>query len=245
MRILVVSDIHSNWTALQALAEPHDFCICLGDIVDYGPEPAPCVDWVRRSVQLAVRGNHDHGAAQNVVTQGQTGFRYLSGVTRPLTRRRLQRDDLRFLGSLPTWCRATLEGLTYLLVHATPRDPLDEYGPAAAEFWARRLEGVDADVVCVGHTHQPFVLEVDGKLVVNPGSVGLCRDGDPRPSYAVIQDREVELKRFDYPVEDVVRLVEQEDLPDRAKELLIQVYRTGTSRRNGNGVEPAEKKGTL
>src|SRR5262249_17912222 len=116
MRILLVSDIHSNWTALQALNEPHDLCICLGDIVDYGPDPAPCVAWVRRAVQLAVRGNHDHGAAQNVIIQGQTGFRFLTGVTRRLTRQRLGRDDLRFLSSLPTWCRATLEGLKYLFV---------------------------------------------------------------------------------------------------------------------------------
>lgn len=233
MRILLVSDLHSNWAALQALLEPHDFCICLGDVVDYGPDPGPCVDWVRRSVQLAVRGNHDHGAAQNVIIQGLTGFRYLTHVTRPLTRRRLPREDLRFLAALPTWCRATLEGLNYLLVHATPRDPLDEFAPPSADFWARRLDGIEADVVCVGHTHQPYVLEVDGKLVVNPGSVGLCRDGDPRPSYAVIQDRQVELKRFEYPIEETVKQVEQTELPPAAKALLAQVYRTGTIKRNG------------
>jgi putative phosphoesterase len=233
MRILLVSDLHSNWPALQALSEPHDLCICLGDIVDYGPAPAPCVEWVRNSCQLAVRGNHDHGAAQNVVTQGQTGFRYLTGVTRALTRRRLGREHLRFLASLPTWCRATLDGLTFLLVHATPRDPLDEFAPAAAEFWSRRLDGVEADVVCVGHTHNPYVLEVDGKLIVNPGSIGLPRDGDPRPGYAVMEHGQVELKRYDYPIEETVRQVEQSDLPDQAKELLTQVYRTGTLRRNG------------
>lgn len=231
MRILLVSDIHSNWAALRALAEPHDLCICLGDIVDYGPEPAPCVDWVRRSVQLAVRGNHDHGAAQNVIIQGQTGFRYLTSATRPLTRKRLPPEDLRFLASLPTWCRATLDGTICLLVHATPRDPLDEFAPATPEFWSRRLEGIEADVICTGHTHHPYVLEVDGKLVVNPGSLGLSRDGDPRPSFAVLHNGKVELKRCEYPIEETVHLVEQADLPERAKELLIHVYRTGTTKR--------------
>src|SRR5271165_1781162 len=101
MRILLVSDIHANWPALQALREPHDVCLCLGDVVDYGVDPAPCVDWVRRRTQHAVRGNHDHGAAQNVVTTGQRGFRYLTAVTRPLTRERLHADDLRFLAQLP------------------------------------------------------------------------------------------------------------------------------------------------
>ena len=51
MRILVIADIHANWPALQALNEPHDICFCLGDLVDYALEPAPCVDWVRENAQ--------------------------------------------------------------------------------------------------------------------------------------------------------------------------------------------------
>src|SRR5262249_19848913 len=147
--------------------EPHDVCLCLGDLVDYGLEPAPCVDWVRRNVQHAVRGNHDHGAAQNASVAGKNGFKYLTGLTRPLTRERLTADDLRFLAKLPVTKTVTLDDTRFLLVHATPRDPLDEYAPADADFWARRLQHVDADVVCVGHTHQPYVLEVGDKLVIN------------------------------------------------------------------------------
>jgi putative phosphoesterase len=231
MRILLVSDIHSNEAALAALDEPHDLCICLGDVVDYGPDPAPCVAWVREHAQLVVRGNHDHGAAQDVVVQGVSGFRYLSGVTRPLTRERLGTDDLRYLASLPTWRRVTLDGLNCLLVHATPRDPLDEYAPSSVEYWGRALQGIQADVVCVGHTHQPYVLEVDGTLVVNPGSVGLPRDGDPRASYAILDNRQVELKRYEYPVEKTVAAVAATALPERAKESLLHVYRTGAPKR--------------
>ncbi len=127
-----------------------------------------------------------------------------------------------------------------MLIHATPRDPLDEYAPGASEFWSRRLESVDADVICTGHTHHPYVLQEDGKLVINPGSLGLSRDGDPRPSYAVINNGQVELKRYDYPIEETVRLVEQTDLPDRAKELLIQVYRTGTTRGSNGRYPPVD-----
>ena len=61
-------------------------CIFLGDLVDYGLDPSPCIDWVRQHAQLAVRGNHDHGVAQNVVVTGRNGFKYLTGVTRVLTR---------------------------------------------------------------------------------------------------------------------------------------------------------------
>ena len=123
----------------------------------------------------------------------------------------------------------TLDNTRFLLVHATPRDPLDEYAPADADFWASRLENVEADVVCVGHTHQPFVLEVGDKLVINPGSVGQPRDGDPRASCAIIEDYKVDLRRIEYPVEETVAVVEASGLPENAKELLADCFRTGTS----------------
>jgi putative phosphoesterase len=229
MRILVVADIHGNWPALQALDEPHDVCLCLGDLVDYALEPAPCIDWVRKHAHYAVRGNHDHAVAQNVVTSGRTGFRYLSGVTRVLTRQRLKAEDLRFLADLPVTQAVTVDGTRFLLVHATPRDPLDEYAPADADFWSRRLQDVDADVVCVGHTHQPYVLEVGGKLVINPGSVGQPRDGDPRAAYVVIENNRVEIKRAPYPVEETIRIIGESTLPDQAKKMLGEVFRTGRS----------------
>ena len=72
---------------------------------------------------------------------------------------------------------------------------------------AAAIDNVDAQVICVGHTHHPYVLEVGDKLIVNPGSVGQPRDGDPRASYAIVENQRVELKRIEYPVEDTVRTV--------------------------------------
>ena len=205
MRILLLSDIHSNWPALQAVRERGDLCLFLGDLVDYGGEPKPCVEWVKANATHAIRGNHDHGAAQDVDINGGIGFKYLSSVTRPLTRARLGEDDLRYLADLPVTQSLVLDGRRFLLVHATPRDPLDEFAPPDAEFWARRLQGVEADVVCVGHTHYQYVLEVNGTLVINPGSVGLQRDGDLRVGYALLEDHKVEFRRVEYPFEDAVR----------------------------------------
>jgi putative phosphoesterase len=228
MRILLIADVHGNWPALQAAAaEPHDVCLFLGDLVDYLLEPAPCVGWVRENVPNSVRGNHDHGAAQNVTVQGRTGYKYLTGVTRPLTRERLSDSDLRFLSRLPLTRMTTLDNTRFFLVHATPRDPLDEFALPDVEFWSRRLADIDADVVCVGHTHQPYVLEVGDKLLINPGSVGLPRDGDPRASYAVIENYKVDLKRVEYPVEDAAAVVQASGLPNEAKELLVEIVRTG------------------
>jgi putative phosphoesterase len=231
MRILLVADIHANWPALRAIPESFDLCLCLGDLVDYCLEPGPCIDWVRRNARHAVRGNHDHGAAQNVIVNGANGFRYLTGVTRPLSRSLLGPDQMRYLAALPLTQVLTLEDSRFLLVHATPRDPLDEYATPDTAFWERRLKDVEADVICVGHTHYPYILEVGNKLVINPGSVGLPRDGDPRAAYAVLENRRVELKRIEYPVEDTVRTIQASSLPDQAKEHLAEVLRTGRALR--------------
>jgi len=237
MRVLLVSDIHSNWPALQAVREPYDVCLFMGDLVDYGLDPVPCIDWVRRHVAHGVRGNHDHGAAQGVAVSGATGFRYLTGVTRSTTCERLDETDRRFLADLPMTKRLTLNGKRYLLVHATPRDPMDEFGPPDVDFWLRRLVGVEVDFVVCGHTHQPYILQVDNTTVINPGSIGLPRDGDPRAAYAVITDNVIELRRVEYPVEEMVESIRGSDLADRAKEMLVEVYRTGrlANGKNGNG----------
>jgi len=230
MRILLLADVHANWAALQAVAaQPHDLCLCVGDLVDYGLEPAPCIAWVREHARYTVRGNHDYGVAQNVAVNARIGFKYLTAVTRPLTRERLDEHDLRYLSRLPVTRTVTIENTRFLLVHATPRDPLDEYAPIDPEFWARRVEHVEADVICVGHTHLPFVMEVGDKLVINPGSVGQPRDGDPRASYAVIEDFKVDIRRVEYPVEDAVSTIHASPLPEQAKNMLVEVLRTGAS----------------
>jgi putative phosphoesterase len=227
MRVLIVADIHANWPALQAIQEPFDACFFVGDIVDYGLEPSACIDWVKRKATHSVRGNHDHGAAQLVQVSGRNGFKYLTSVTRPVTQERLSSEDRRFLAALPVTRHVTMGDTRYLLVHATPRDPLDEYAIADVEFWSRRLQNVDANVICVGHTHHAYVLEVGDKLVINPCSVGQPRDGDPRAAYAVIEDHRVELKRVEYDVEATIRTIQESGLPEPGKALLAEVLRSG------------------
>ncbi len=245
MRILLVADIHANWPALRTLQENYDICLCLGDLVDYALDPVPCIDWARRHAHYSVRGNHDHAVAQNIIASGRNGFKYLTSVTRQVTRSLLGEPDLRFLANLPVTQAATLDGTRFLLVHATPRDPLDEYAYPDAELWGRRLQNVEADVICVGHTHQPYVLEVGDKLVINPGSLGQPRDGDPRGAYAIIDDNRVELKRLHYPVEETVAKINESPIPDQAKELLAEAFRTGKPilRTNSNGDTPRNVNG--
>ena len=241
MRILLLSDIHANRPALEAIREEFDVCLFLGDLVDYGVEPGPCIDWVRRNARYAVRGNHDHGAAQRVYVQGVGGYRYLTGVTRPHTISCLTDDERQYLAGLPTSLWLTLNGKRYLLVHATPRDPMDEFAAPDLEAWTRRLEGIDADYVCVGHSHVQYMLHVGKTTVINPGSVGLPRDGDPRPGYVIITDEGPVLKRVEYPIEEAVAALSTVPLPEPARLALAEVLRTGRlERKNGNGVPAAD-----
>ena len=103
MRILVVSDLHANPAALAAVREPFDACLCLGDLVEYGPDPGPCIEWVRQNRAVTVRGNHDHGAAQEVDVQGASGFRFLTMASRKATAKKLTAADRRFLADLWAW----------------------------------------------------------------------------------------------------------------------------------------------
>jgi putative phosphoesterase len=240
MRILVVADIHGNRAALEAIQEPYDICICVGDLVDYGPEPGPCIEWVKKNAAFCVRGNHDHGVAQEVQVQGAAGFRYLTAATRPLSVAALDSSQRRYLADLPTSRMFTLAGKRFLLVHATPRDPMDEYAPPDVSFWAPRIAKFHVDYVIAGHTHQPYTLQVNGTMVINPGSVGLSRDGNPRAAYAMIDDNEVQLKRVDYPQAETIAAVEAL-VPDHlARLMLTDIYRNGAQlkklmRENGQG----------
>src|SRR5262249_10355735 len=94
-------------------------------------------------------------------------------------------------------------------------------------IWAKRVQNVDVDIVCVGHTHVQFNLEVNGTVVLNPGSVGLPRDGDPRAAFAIIDNGRIEMRRVAYPVEQTVARVEEMPWPRRAKDIMAHVLRVG------------------
>lgn len=230
MRIAVISDLHANRAALDALPGTYDAALCTGDLVDYGAEPAPILRFVRDHVQAVVQGNHDYAVGTGEDCQCSALFKPASVATREVMRRVLPRDDLAYLAALPTSARLTLGGQRIALFHATPRNPRFRYLLATAPLteWERELEGIDADLVLLGHTHRPVVFTVGRVTVANAGSLGLPTDGDPRASYAVIQDGEVRLQRFAYPVEQAVQAVAKTFDPGTAS-FLTRVLRTGTA----------------
>ena len=227
MKILVVSDIHSNWPALAAIQETFDACFVLGDVVDYLTDPVPCVDWVREHATYAIRGNLDHAVAQRVPARGGPGFRTLAAAARPVQWDQLGNSRLKYLARLPVTRTAELDGRKYLLVHATPRDPLDEYLLQDTTGRKQRLTSIDADVVCGGHSHVQFQLDAGGIQVLNPGSVGQPRDGDPRCAYAVIEDGRIELRRVEYDIDATLEQMRSVGIEPWVVDLTATVLRTG------------------
>lgn len=230
MRVLIIADIHSNWPALRAVADhcgDFDACLFLGDLVDYSTEPVPCIDWVQQHADVSIRGNHDHAIAQRVSPRNGGGLRRLAAATRPHHWDVIDPHRMRYLSRLPTTRHVTLDDRTIYLVHATPRDPLDEYLGTDGAAWQQRLEHVDASLVCVGHSHVPFIVELEDCQVVNPGSVGQPRDGDPRAAYAILDKGRIEFRRVEYDIEETVAHMLTSGVPGWAVDLSEDLLRSG------------------
>ncbi len=227
MKILLIADIHSNWPALGAIEESFDACLFMGDLVDYSTDPVPCIDWVRTKATAAVRGNHDHAVAQRISARSGVGLRRLAAATRPIHWDILNPQQIKYLARLPVTRRITIDNKVFYLVHGTPRDPMDEYLRENASEWAQRLESIDANFVCVGHTHAPFCLDLGHLSVVNPGSVGQPRDGDPRCAYAIIENGRIEFRRVEYNIDETLKQMKESGVEPEALELAEAVLRSG------------------
>lgn len=231
MRLLLLSDVHSNLAALEAVlseASRADAVAFAGDAVDYGPHPAGCVALLRGCANWAVRGNHDHALAFDTGCRCSPRFRAMSVASRAMNRERVSDDDRTWMGGLPLQTNFTFGGARFAMLHAAPADPMYHYLPEDADLEAE-LDGLasDADVVVLGHTHRPLLAAVGSAQVVNPGSVGQPKHGDPRAAYAVWEDGWITLHRISYPVEETVRDLEAAGLPGDIFDGLRRVLRTG------------------
>lgn len=208
MRILVVSDVHANLVALDAVLEgagAFDRIWCLGDLVGYGPDPDACIDRLRPLDPLCLVGNHDLAASGRLSLEE---FNPDAKAAAIWTRSRISEANLRWLDTLAAMLAAT--DLDITLVHGSPIDPIWDY--VFSPSGARASFGALGTSHCFnGHTHVPLVYRESeftrriveeaapvgrplslrrGRLLVNPGSVGQPRDGDPRASYGIL-DTEV------------------------------------------------------
>jgi diadenosine tetraphosphatase ApaH/serine/threonine PP2A family protein phosphatase len=233
MHILIISDIHANLTALEAVladAGTFDAAWCLGDLVGYGPDPNECVERIRGLPGLnCILGNHD-AAAVGIIEVDSFNPEARRSVL--WTQEKLTPSNQEYLKNLPE--RLDLETIT--MVHGSPFKPIWEYllDTRSATF---SFDLFDNDYCFVGHTHLPVMYylpddRVTAQLIVpehsskmtlaprailNPGSVGQPRDRDPRAAYAILDltDYTWEWHRVGYDIPDVQERMRKADLPER------------------------------
>jgi len=235
----LISDIHSNLEALDAvLADIAQRSVteilCLGDIVGYGPSPKECIDRCMQC-KVALLGNHDQGALfdpEGFNTSAERAIFWTRAQLESPGDAQQNQQRWEFLGELPR--HYSENGM--LCVHGSPRNPLNEYVFPEDIYNQRKMErlfGLVEKVCFQGHTHVPGVFtenlnfygpeEIngkyrirDGKAIINIGSVGQPRDGDPRPSYVIVDDESVvHFHRVEYDIDKTIqRIYEIPELDD-------------------------------
>ncbi|BCB97442.1 metallophosphatase family protein [Dissulfurispira thermophila] len=215
MRYAVISDVHGNLEALKAVLKDIKKkkiadIVFLGDAVGYGPDPDECINILNAECQILLAGNHDHAVL------GLIDIDFFNPYAKAAilwTKEKISKEHLEIMRTFPIY--KEIENKKIFLVHSTPKEP---------ESWHYLLTLWDAEVnfhyfdnkICLlGHSHQPFIIEriLSGEMrtykskvgigeteryIINVGSVGQPRDGDPRACYAIIDDISVELFRVEY-----------------------------------------------
>lgn len=229
MRIFIISDLHANFEALAALPRDYDELWVLGDLVNYGPEPEATIDFVRAQASVVIRGNHDHSVGFAADCGCSPRFRAMAEATRDYTASVISAADRQYLHDLPTSLRRQVDGKSLYFCHATPSDPLYEYRKPDSALWDQaEAASAGADIILVGHTHLQFSRTAGERIIVNPGSLGQSKAGDPRARYAIWDHGRFELKAFAYPVEKTVKKILAMPVSEAVKRDLIHVLRTGT-----------------
>jgi putative phosphoesterase len=219
VKLGVISDVHANRVALEAVLEDMpavDELVCVGDVVGYNPWPAECVERVREGCSAVVRGNHD----RNVDSPARYRANRMAHAGLELAAERLSADQRAWVSSLPR--SVDVADGRLLMVHDHP-EHVDRY-VRPPDFTRMRPYLEEYDGLLLGHTHVQHQATVDGRLVLNPGSVGQPRDGDPRAAYAVVDTvpdpPEAKLHRVEYDVERVQAAVRAQGLPERTADRL-------------------------
>ncbi len=229
MKIVIISDIHANQAALEALPESdYDQLWCIGDLVDYGPRPREVIQWVERHATTTVRGNHDHAAGFSVDPQCSQPYKRLAAETLRYTSAVCTWEDCGFLKRLPLQQKIQVGSVHFRLVHAVPTDTLFGYRPEDSDRWEQEVRYASADFLVVGHTHTPFLRMVGKTMVINPGSIGQPKTGRPLACYAGWTDGNAELQEYEYPIADTIQQIREMPLAPGDQDALITVLKTGS-----------------
>jgi predicted phosphodiesterase len=238
MRVAVISDIHGNLAALEAVLQEVDAAAvdtlwCLGDLVGYGPRPNECCALVEARTEVGLAGNHDLGVLGTIDLDE---FSPDAAASARWTRAQLAQPAERYLGGLEP--AAVAAGVD--LFHGSPLDPVWDY-VVTWEGALAALEAVEASLVLVGHSHVALAVALGGgtleggaapagterelgdrRWLLNPGSVGQPRDGDARAAWLLLDlgAGRASFRRVEYPVERTQAEIRERGLPDALAERL-------------------------
>jgi putative phosphoesterase len=217
MRIGLISDIHANAVALEAVLKDMgkvDAIVCAGDIVGYYPYPNETIELLRKHNVKCVMGDHDKA----VITGDTEWFNGVTADTLRWTARHLTKENLDFIKNLPD--HLELDGMT--IYHGHPENMKDfafEYEP---EKICGVFNGMEHSIFAFGHTHIPVLKVCGDKTVLNPGSVGQPRDGNNQASYAIwdTEKHTFDIRRVGYDFKQVQAKILAEGLPELMAERL-------------------------
>lgn len=235
MKLAFISDIHGNSTALEAvLAHIHekhaDQIYVLGDICYRGPTPKKSLDLVRSLHTEVIKGNADEWVVRGV-RQGEVADSALELMNkeREWTVAQLDASDLDYLAGLPTELHLEHEGIRIHAFHATPASLFDIVAPGSEDevLHTKLMSAADADVYVYAHIHKPHIRYLNGRIVINIGSVGLPFDGLAKASYALVEIRNgsltTSIERVAVDTEKVVREYEEVRYPNA--EMMTRIVR--------------------
>ncbi len=225
MKLALISDIHANLPALEAVlaharAQGVKKIWCLGDLVQFNAFPDEVVKTIRNVSSKAIHGNIDLMVLSMKRDLKKTPYKELPEEETPFAWSYLQlsKKNRKYLKKLPEKLEVTLKGYRFLLVHGSPMandDPI--YIDTPDERLVELAANTSADCILCGHTHKPFIREVNGVQFINPGSVGRPIDHDPRASYAIINVKNssitVEFFRVEYNIDIAVTAILESELP--------------------------------
>jgi putative phosphoesterase len=225
MKTLILSDIHGNLPALEAVLKhvgEYGICLFLGDVVDYGPFPNECIQFLMQQMDVGVMGNHDNAIAYGEDCRCRGDFRTFSVETRAWHKQLIGNAEMQFLRSLRPLEQISIDGQSVVIAHATPEGDLFRY--VQEDEVDSVVDGMTAQIVLLGHTHHQFMKRVGNTLVVNPGSVGLARDGG-QACYALLREGEITEHRLEYDVERTIEALWKAPISEESKKGLTIVLR--------------------
>jgi len=211
MRYGIIADIHGNLEALEVvlrdLSGKVDQIICLGDIIGYGPNPNECCEILRNKKIPSVMGNHEKAVLGELPLEW---FNPNAAEAVRWTKKEILPDNLEYIRGLPL----TFEYPEFQIVHGSLINPVEEYLENLFDA-IPTFELMTKPVLFVGHTHRPLHLNYKEKKIINPGSVGQPRDGDPRPAYLIYdsEKKKADLYRVNYDIESVQQKMKIAGLP--------------------------------